>query len=282
MKISSIMTRNPRTLALEASPDDALRLMDDEDVRHLPIMDGARLAGVISDRDLFSVLGWVPATTESDRKRHARAAPTVADLMQTQVTSVGPKDPIMNACAEFLLQRIGCVLVLKDGVLIGIVTEMDVMAAFQKACDEGSIEDEGDPPVSRLMTICSTVVEPDSTLKEASELCHDLKARHLPVVHDGALVGMLSDRDLRAAHGGGQPEDTPVERIMSTQLISLEPDDRTSLAAELMVANRISAIPIVLDDSLAGLLTTTDLIEHAAGVLAPMRERTAQRPAQRP
>jgi CBS domain-containing protein len=40
-----------------------------------------------------------------------------------------------------------------------------------------------------------------------------------------------------------------------------------------MVENRISAIPIVLDTSLAGLLTTTDMIEHSAGVLAPVRER---------
>ena len=172
MKISSIMTPNPRTLAVEASPDDALKLMDNEDVRHLPIMDGARLAGVISDRDLFNVLGWVPAATEHERKRHERAAPTVAELMQTQVTSVGPKDPIMNACAEFLLQRIGCVLVLKDGVLVGIVTEMDVLAAYRTACEEGTVTDEADPPVSRLMTICSTVVEPDATLQEASELCH--------------------------------------------------------------------------------------------------------------
>jgi CBS domain-containing protein len=84
---------------------------------------------------------------------------------------------------------------------------------------------------------------------------------------------MLSDRDLRAAHGGGQPADTPVERIMSTQLITLEPDDSSSRAADLMVENRISAIPIVLDTSLAGLLTTTDMIEHSAGVLAPVRER---------
>jgi CBS domain-containing protein len=282
MQLSAIMTRNPRTLPMDASPDDALELMDDQDIRHLPIMDGARLAGIISDRDLFSVLGWVPAAADKAHRRRKRpGAQTVGDLMRRQATTMGPKEPVSNACAEMVLQRIGCVPVIQDGLLVGIVTEMDVLAAYHQACTRSAAdatdEDQPDQSIESLMTICSTVVEPDTTLREASELCHDLKSRHLPVLSDGRLVGLLSDRDLRAAAGSGQPAETPVERIMSSQLITLAPDARSSRAAALMIENRISAIPVVLDEALVGLLTTTDLIDHAAEVLQAPRRHPATR-----
>jgi len=269
MKVSSIMNPDPVTVSVEASPDEALQLMDDQDVRHLPVMEGARLVGVLSDRDLLGAIGWVPARTEEARRqRHKEGVPqTVRELMQPDVITCHPNDRIVDACSEFVLGRIGCVPVVADGRLAGIVTEMDVLSAFYRACARGNLGGDANPPVSQLMTTFASTVEPDTTFEDASALCHELKARHLPVVDGGRLVGIVSDRDLRGAAGSDQPGDTPIERIMSGQVITLSPDDLASRAAHLMVENRFSAVPIVVDDRLEGIVTLTDLLDHCLELL---------------
>jgi CBS domain-containing protein len=269
MKVSTIMTTDPVTISVESSPDDALQLMDDQDVRHLPVMEGARLIGVLSDRDLLGALGWVPArTADARQQRHKEGVPrTVRELMHANVVTCNPNDRLVDACSELVLQRIGCVPVVVDGRLAGIVSEMDVLLAYYRACKLGNLSGDANPAVSQLMTTFASTVEPETTFEDAAAICHELKARHLPVVDDGILVGIVSDRDLRGAAGSDQPGDTPVERIMSSQVITLSPDDQAARAAHLMVENRFSAVPIVVDGRLEGIVTLTDLLDHCLGLL---------------
>ena len=63
MRVSSIMTVEPVTIAPSATPDEAVRLMDEHGVRHLPVLEGGKLLSVVSDRDLLEATGWLPSAS---------------------------------------------------------------------------------------------------------------------------------------------------------------------------------------------------------------------------
>lgn len=83
--------------------------------------------------------------------------------------------------------------------------------------------------------------------------------KHLPVVDDGKLVGIITDRDIKAHSHGLRA--TKVANVMRTQLATLGPDATIEEAARLMLAKKIGCLPVVQDGRLVGILTRTDLLK---------------------
>lgn len=107
-----------------------------------------------------------------------------------------------------------------------------------------------------LMTPNPITASPQATLAEVWDLMRDLEIRHVPVVEHGALVGMLSDRDLsrldftrvaafEAADALRQELSTPIVKVMNSDVIAIEPDTELSEIIELLVENRVGALPVV-------------------------------------
>ena len=103
-----------------------------------------------------------------------------------------------------------------------------------------------------LMTPNPMTVSPEATVAEVWDLMRDLEIRHVPVVEDGGLVGMVSDRDLsrleiaRAAalddaDALRQELSTPIVKIMKTDVITVEPETELGEIIELLVENRVGA-----------------------------------------
>ena len=115
-----------------------------------------------------------------------------------------------------------------------------------------------------VMTERPRTIARDSTIATAAQILEELEIRHLPVVDDaGELVGMISDRDLRGAiaEGGGPPPSARVEDVMSDEVVEALPDDELAEVAELMVDNRIGAVPIVDErGALVGIVSYVDLL----------------------
>lgn len=116
-------------------------------------------------------------------------------------------------------------------------------------------------------------VSPDTTVAEARETLAREGFRHLPVVSEGRLVGIVSDRDvainndaLRAALRRNDvatllDDDRPVEAVMSAGPHVIGPDAPISDASRLLVSRRISAVPVVDDDGvLVGIVTSVDCL----------------------
>lgn len=116
-------------------------------------------------------------------------------------------------------------------------------------------------------------VSPDTTVAEAREMLAREGFRHLPVVSEGRLVGIVSDRDvainndaLRAALRRNDvatllDDDRPVEAVMSAGPHVIGPDAPISDASRLLVSRRISAVPVVDDDGvLVGIVTSVDCL----------------------
>lgn len=134
------------------------------------------------------------------------------------------------------------------------------------------------------------VVGPGTEVREARRLLHHSGIRHLPVVDDGRLVGIVSDRDVRiddrSLHqlaalerlGQAAGEDKPVEAVMSPDPHVIDGDQPIATAARLLLSRRISALPVVDDGELVGIITTTDCMlallaaDHAALAQADRRD----------
>lgn len=133
--------------------------------------------------------------------------------------------------------------------------------------------------VSDWMIVEPRFVTPDTAVLEAEWIMQDGNFRHLPVVRDDRLVGIVSDRDLRGVTAPSATtlsryelnylvSRTTVDRLMSSPVITVTPDDRVEDAALKLVEHKISALPVVDANQLIGILTITDLLHALVDRLA--------------
>lgn len=119
----------------------------------------------------------------------------------------------------------------------------------------------------RVMTRKVHCVLPETPLSEAWALLHRYEVRHLPVVQHGALVGIVSDRDLlehlvRSKRGEAFFEDATVGAVMTLNPVVAPLGASVADMARLMVKRHIDSVPIVdMNGTLAGLVTSTDLMQ---------------------
>lgn len=107
--VSDAMTRDPVTVAPNDSLEHARTLMRLGRIRHLPVLEGGRLAGLVSQRDVLH-----------------RTASTVREVMVEQPLTTAPSHPLQKAARLMLQHKIGCLPVATaDGRLLGIITETD-------------------------------------------------------------------------------------------------------------------------------------------------------------
>jgi CBS domain-containing protein len=90
-----------------------------------------------------------------------------------------------------------------------------------------------------------------------------MEVRHLPVLHEGRLVGVLGERDLLAYGAGNRDEDwlnAPVERAMRAEPKTASPDDSVTEAAGRMAMSKVGCLPVTELGRLVGIITSTDVL----------------------
>lgn len=108
-----------------------------------------------------------------------------------EVWSVKPDDTVFDAVKMMAEKSVGALLVMDDDKMVGIISERDYA---RKIILEGKAS--RDTPVSEIMTRKVLCASPDRTVEECMALMSDKRARHLPVVEDKQVVGILSIGDL--------------------------------------------------------------------------------------
>jgi acetoin utilization protein AcuB len=121
-----------------------------------------------------------------------------------------------------------------------------------------------------VMTRVPLTVTPTETIGQADELMNTNRIRQLPVAQEKELVGIVTDRDVRSFLSGSlleSPEareralNTEVREIMTTEPITVSPDDDLQEAVELMIDEKIGGIPVVDDaEGLVGIVTYVDVL----------------------
>jgi acetoin utilization protein AcuB len=117
------------------------------------------------------------------------------------------------------------------------------------------------------MTRDVVTVGPEESAARAWGLCREKNIRHLPVVEGGRLVGIVSDRDLRdlsPPRATADQENTlgwvQIRDMMSTGVVTAHPLDTIEHAAKVIYENRFNCLPVVADDEIVGIITSSDLV----------------------
>ena len=126
LQVKDSMSREIVTLSPDETAATALAVCRERRIRHLPVLRGGRLVGIVSDRDLRSS---TPALGDPARTAALQEV-LVQDVMAPEVVTVLPDDPIELAANTMREHRIGCLPVLEGDELVGILTASDVMDAL--------------------------------------------------------------------------------------------------------------------------------------------------------
>jgi len=125
---STVVVISPRTTVPEA-----VRLAQRRGIRHLPVVEGGELVGMVSDRDLKRAMPSGAATLGAHEARDLLERLPVADIMTRTVITTGPMFPVEEAARVMVAERISALPVTEGGRLVGIVTETDVLDLFVRA-----------------------------------------------------------------------------------------------------------------------------------------------------
>jgi CBS domain-containing protein len=273
--VAELMTPQPVALAPGDTLEQARFLLERYPFRHLPVVDLTELVGMVSDRDLLLARSLpVSRPTSTGAKEPVR----VHELMSTPVHTVEPATRARTAVRTLLDEHIGALpVVTSPGRLVGIVTTSDFLRALQRcACWPGS-EPPGAADARACMTAPVLTTTPEEDLDQAAERLLESSVRHLPVVRGAELVGMLSDRDVRrglarlaredrlaqAARNCAVPR-ARVAEVMSEPCLSVAPETQVHALVHTLLEARISALPVVEDGKLVGIVTDTDLLTRYA------------------
>ncbi len=269
-QVADIMTRGLVSVGAQEGLLFAFGLMSWFNIRHLPVIDGDRLVGVVSERDLLMELGGSPKPNE-----HVGVVETV---MARSPTTTTPDESIGTAAASMATLQIGCLPVLDGGELVGILTATDIVAhrggLFFKNQQRGSV-----PDVTTIMRRRVEYAHAEDPLVDAVSTMLRADVRHLPVVDDRCrVVALLSDRDVRSAVGDPVHamrdddernwafRDRCVADAAMPDPFCVTTDTTVYELADCFLHDRFGAVPVVDDDNqLLGIVSYIDLLRFAMG-----------------
>jgi CBS domain-containing protein len=127
--------------------------------------------------------------------------------------------------------------------------------------------------VREIMTGSPVTLKPEDTLDLANNVISLGRIRHIPVVEDGRLVGLLSERDLMGAatteifrlkqkRKSALLKTVLIKDVMKKRVITVKPDTPIKDAAQLMADKKVGCVPVVIAGALVGLVTTTDILRY--------------------
>ncbi len=119
--IQKYMTTTPHSIGVDQTLARAHQAMRDNAIRHLPVLSGGRLVGILTDRDL----GLVESLKDVDP-----AEVTVEDAMSTSVYAVAPDAPLDEVASTMAEHRYGSAIVMQNDKVVGIFTTVDACRAL--------------------------------------------------------------------------------------------------------------------------------------------------------
>ena len=114
--------------------------------------------------------------------------------------------------------------------------------------------------IKDVMSPLTLSLESTATASDAAKIMETRNLEAVVVIENKKLVGIITDRDYTIKLGShAYPIDTPINRLMSYPLISINQDAEISVARSLMEKNKIKRLPVVCDNTVLGMVTMSDL-----------------------
>ncbi|ABO07816.1 MFS transporter [Pyrobaculum calidifontis] len=163
--------------------------LEQYNVRAVPVCEGGKPVGIVEARELVNeALGL-----RSVLKKKVALRFNVYDAAPRELVTIAPDKSLKEAIDLMAKYNIGFLPVVEDGKLVGVLSETDIVKAVAKGVDLGRpVAEFANKPI---------VVDKSATLRDAAELMVKYNIRHIPIVEDGKVVGVISVRDVLKAIG---------------------------------------------------------------------------------
>lgn len=130
--VREVMSRTIVTLEAEQTLRDAMNLFRSNRIRHLPVVTGGKLIGIVTDRDVKRATPSLLSGVTSEEFDHVLDTTTVAQVMTKEPLTAAPDDSLKAVAKIFLERKVGALPVVSGDELTGIVTEIDLLRVLHE------------------------------------------------------------------------------------------------------------------------------------------------------
>ncbi len=141
--VEEFMTTKPWTLRETDSLADARAIMTERHIRHIPITDNEnRLVGLVTQRDILAVTDPARLLTAKSDSNPSETERKISDIMIRSVSVIGEKDSLREAAMYLQSHKYGCLPVITDDRLVGIITDSDFIAIAINLIEQAELNEE--------------------------------------------------------------------------------------------------------------------------------------------
>lgn len=181
MFVADWMTRQVITVTPEETVLHAMHVMRERGIKHLPVVGGGRLAGVISDRDIKAYCPSKATALDVYEINYLLSKATVREAMGSRLLTIAPDASVEEAALLMLEENIGCLPVVAGETLAGIISDRDI---FRALVDISGVRHGGH-------RICVTIADRPGTVKEVADIIrkHGFHLRGIMTSYEGVAEG---------------------------------------------------------------------------------------------
>ncbi|MCD6171303.1 MAG: CBS domain-containing protein [Thermoplasmata archaeon] len=257
MKVKEIMAKNVICVNKNDDLRHVMDLMEKYNITKLPVVDDGKLVGIVTDNKIADKLGSVRSRGVPAARLHA------SSVMEKKFGSITPETGVEEILATVGLPGPTILPVTVDGNVVGVVTKADLLPLIR-----------GEELVKEIMTTPVITVKPEDRVIHARRLMMENDIARLPVVEEGEVVGIISDKEIafslanlkRKFSLGRQQHRLKmllVKDVMTTSVVTARENLTIEEAAKIMMEKEIGCLPIIGGDKkIKGIVTRTDLLQY--------------------
>ena len=181
MFVSDWMTKKVITVGPDDYLSEAITLMKEKNIKHLPVVKSGRLRGIISDRDIKEYTPSKATCLDVYELHYLLAKTKIKDLMIAKVITTSPDTPVEEAAMVLLDRNIDCLPVLDGGSLVGIISDRDI---FHALVDITGVRHGGH-------RICVTIEDRPGSIREVADIIrkHGFHLQGILTSYEGVREG---------------------------------------------------------------------------------------------
>jgi CBS domain-containing protein len=249
VSIASLM-KQPQIVPPSAPIRDVVKIMASNEGYVIVSDDGKKPVGVVSERDVIRALA---SGVSPD-------AP-VSSIMVTRVLTVPDKAPFTTVRRVMAENGLRHIVVVRDGAIAGYVSARDIFGERLLVEDVETRRKLSAKAVKEVMKSPPVTLYPQATLAEAARTMAEKNIGFVVLTEGDRLVGVVSERDVVKALASGMPLNTPLEKIATKKVITIEPEKSVVEAADLMAENKIRHLVIAERGRAVGVVSLRDLVQ---------------------
>jgi acetoin utilization protein AcuB len=181
MYVSDWMTKKVFSIEFDDYLSDAISLMREKGVKHVPVVKGGKLKGIISDRDIKEYSPSKATSLDIYELHYILATTKIKELAKTKLITTTPDTPVEEAAMIMLDNSIGCLPVLDNGSLAGIISDKDIYRAL---VDITGVRHGGN-------RICVLIEDRPGSIKDVADIIrrHNFRLQGILTSYEGVREG---------------------------------------------------------------------------------------------